>query len=58
MSAPHYGDAQMVKILVLLVVLALLMRRLLPRRRLPWSIPLIVVGVVLTVRTLTYLTSR
>ena len=37
------------------LVLAVLARRFLPRYRLPWVVPLIVVGVVLAVRTATYL---
>lgn len=41
--------------MVVLLVLAVLLRRFLPRYRLPWTIPLIVVGVLLAVRTTTYL---
>jgi formate hydrogenlyase subunit 4 len=43
------------RVVVVLVVLALLARRFLPRYRLPWVVPLVVVGVVLVVRTTTYL---
>jgi len=43
------------RIVVVLAVLAVLARRLLPRYRLPWVVPLGVVGVVLVVRTTTYL---
>ena len=43
------------KVVVLLLALALVVRRLAPRRRLPWTIPLVLVGVVLAVRTTTWL---
>ena len=43
------------KVVVLLLAAALLARRLLPRYRMPWTIPLVLVGVVLTVRTVTWL---
>ncbi len=42
--------------IVLLLAAAFVAWRILPRRRLPWMVPLVLVGVVLTVRTLTYLT--
>lgn len=45
----------MLRVVVVLLVMALLLRRFLPRYRLPWTIPLVVVGVVLAVRTTTYL---
>ena len=45
----------MLRLVVVLVVLALLARRFLPRFRLPWMVPLVLVGVILTVRTTTYL---
>lgn len=41
--------------LVLLLVLALLGRRFLPRYRLPWLVPVVLVGVVLVVRTTAWL---
>lgn len=41
----------MLKLAVLLLVLALIARRALPRRRLPWAVPLLLVGVLLVVRT-------
>lgn len=41
---------------MLLLVVAAIAYRLRPRRRLPWMVPLVLVGVVLTVRTVTYLT--
>ena len=44
-----------VRVVVLRLVLAVLARRFLPRYRLPWVVPLVVVGVVLSVRTTTYL---
>ena len=39
---------------MLLVVLAFVLHRLMPRRRMPWTIPLVVVGVLVTVRTVTW----
>lgn len=48
----------MLRVVVLLLVLALVARRFLPRYRLPWMIPVVTVGVVLAVRTTTYLLSR
>ncbi len=44
------------KAVVLLLALAFVASRLLPRRRLPWMVPLVLVGVVLVVRTVIYLT--
>lgn len=41
---------------MLLLAAAAIAYRLLPRRRLPWMVPLVLVGVILTVRTVTYLT--
>jgi hypothetical protein len=43
------------KAVVLLLAAALVARRLLPRRRMPWMVPVAVVGVVLAVRTATWL---
>ena len=43
------------KVVVLLLAAAFLAHRLLPRHRMPWTIPLVLVGVVLTVRTVTWL---
>ena len=43
------------KVLALLLAVAFVAWRLLPRRRLPWMVPLVLVGVVLVVRTVTYL---
>jgi hypothetical protein len=43
------------KAAVVLLGLAFVLHRLLPRRRMPWTIPLVVVGVLLTVRTVTWL---
>ena len=43
------------RVVVLLLVLAAIARRFLPRYRLPWAVPLVLVGVVLTVRTATWL---
>ena len=45
----------MIRSIVLLVVLALLARRFWPRSRLPWTVPLVVVGVLVVVRTVGYL---
>ena len=46
------------KAVVLLLALAFLLHRFVPRRRLPWTIPVVLVGVVLTVRTVTWLASQ
>lgn len=46
----------MLKLAVLLLVVALVARRVLPRRRLPWTVPLALVGVLLAVRTVGWLT--
>lgn len=43
------------RLVVLLLVLALLARRFLPRYRLTWALPLVLVGVILVVRTAGYL---
>ena len=43
-----------IRSIVLLVVLALVARRFWPRSRLPWTVPLAVVGVLLVVRTAGY----
>ncbi len=43
------------KVVVLLVAAAFVAHRLLPRRRMPWMVPIAVVGVVLTIRTVTWL---
>ena len=43
------------KAVVLLLALAFVTFRLLPRRRMTWLVPLVVVGVVLAVRTTTWL---
>jgi hypothetical protein len=44
------------RLVVLLLALSFLLWRLRPRARLPWTIPLVVVGVVLAVRTAAWLT--
>jgi len=44
-----------IRSIVLLVLLALVARRVWPRSRLPWTVPLVVVGVLLVVRTAGYL---
>lgn len=44
----------LIRSIVLLVVLALIARRFWPRSRLPWTVPLVVVGVLLLVRTAGY----
>jgi len=43
------------RVVVLLIVLAVLARRFLPRYRLAWYGPLVLVGVILAVRTAGYL---
>ncbi len=45
------------KVVVLLLAAAFLARRFLPRYRMPWTIPLVLVGVVVTVRTVTWIAS-
>ena len=45
------------KAVVLLLALAFVLHRFLPRWRMPWTIPVVLVGVVLTVRTVTWLAS-
>ena len=45
----------MLKLAVLLLAAALVARRVLPRRRLPWTVPLALVGVLLVVRTVGWL---
>ncbi len=42
------------RVVVLLLAVAFVAYRFKPQWRLPWSIPLILVGVVLTVRTVTW----
>jgi hypothetical protein len=44
------------KAVVLLLVLAFVASRVLPRRRLPWAVPVAVVVVLLLVRTIGWLT--
>ena len=48
----------MLKLVVLLLAAAFVAWRLLPRRRMPWMVPLVVVGVVLVVRTTAWLTGE
>ena len=43
------------KVVVLLLAMAFVCWRFLPRYRMPWTIPLVLVGVVVTVRTVTWL---
>lgn len=42
---------------MLLLALAFVLWRVRPRARLPWAVPLAVVGVLLVVRTATWLTA-
>ena len=46
----------MLKTVVVLLALAFVARRVLPRYRLPWAVPIAVVAVLLVVRTVGYLT--
>lgn len=46
----------MLKAVVALLVLAFVASRVLPRRRLPWAVPVVLVGVILVVRGIGYLT--
>jgi hypothetical protein len=43
------------RVVVLLLAVAFVAYRFRPQWRLPWSIPLVLVGVVVTVRTVTWL---
>ena len=45
----------LLKLVVLLLALAFVASRVLPRRRLPWAVPLVVVATLLTVRTVGWL---
>jgi hypothetical protein len=45
----------LLKLVVLLLALAFVASRVLPRRRLPWMVPLAVVGTLLTVRSIAWL---
>ena len=45
----------MLKLVVLLLAVAFVAWRLMPRRRMPWAVPLAVVGVLLVVRTVGWL---
>ena len=48
----------MLKAVVLLLVLAFVASRVLPRSRLPWAVPVAVVAVLLTVRTIGWATGE
>lgn len=48
----------MLKLVVLLLAGAFVAWRLLPRRRLPWMVPVSVVGVLLVVRTVGWLSAQ
>ena len=48
----------MLKAVVLLLVVAFVASRVLPRRRMPWMVPVAVVAVLLTVRTVGWLTGE
>ena len=45
----------MIKLVVLLLVLAIVARRFLPRYRLPWAVPVVMAVVILSVRTVAWL---
>lgn len=45
----------MLKVVVVLLALAFVAWRVLPRRRLPWAVPLLLVGLLLLVRGIGYL---
>ncbi len=45
----------LLKLSVLLLAVAIVASRVLPRRRLPWAVPVAVVGVLLVVRTIGWL---
>ncbi|MCW2681266.1 MAG: hypothetical protein JWM62_2667 [Frankiales bacterium] len=44
----------MLKLAVVLLVLAFVASRVLPRRRMPWAVPLLLVGLLLVVRGVGY----
>lgn len=46
------------RVVLLLLVVAYLAHRFRPQRRLPWTVPLVVVGVLLVVRTVGFLTGE
>jgi hypothetical protein len=46
----------MIKLVVLLLVVAVLARRFLPRWRLPWAVPVLMAVVILSLRTAAWLT--
>ena len=46
----------MVRLILLLLVVAFLARRFLPRYRLPWAVPVVMAVVILSVRTVAWLT--
>ena len=46
----------MIRLVVLLLVLAFVARRFLPRYRLPWAVPVVMAVVILGVRTVAWLT--
>lgn len=46
----------MLKLVVLLLAVAFVAWRVLPRRRMPWAVPVALVGVLLVVRTAGWLT--
>lgn len=48
----------MLKLAVLLLAVAFVASRVLPRRRMPWMVPLAVVGVLLVVRTVGWLSGE
>jgi hypothetical protein len=45
-----------IRLLVLLLVVAFLARRFLPRYRLPWAVPVLMAVVIVGVRTVAWLT--
>jgi hypothetical protein len=45
-----------IRLVVLLLVLAILARRFLPRYRLPWAVPVLMAVVIIGVRTVAWLT--
>ena len=47
----------MLKAAVLLLVLALVAKRVLPRRRLPWAVPVLLVVLLVGIRSVGYLST-
>lgn len=56
-SPSRVDNPGVLKAAVLLLVLALVAKRVLPRRRLPWAVPVLMVVLLVGVRAVGYLSS-